>query len=254
MRRFFVDDISAGAASVEIRGEEFIHLKKVLRLGPGSEVSIFNGRGLEFKGVIKKVGRSSALVSVSGKILSTTESPVPITLIQGLVKATKPELVVQKSVELGLAGIVFYTAARSVVVTKGRTEKKLERLKKVAVGAAKQCGRSVLPSLEIAGSLAEAVSKDFPENTLKIILMERGPARGLKEVLSGKSGLMDVAVLVGPEGGFTAEEAREARSRGFMPAALGPRVLRSETAALASAAIIQYELGDMGRTLAKPDS
>ncbi|MBI5598275.1 MAG: 16S rRNA (uracil(1498)-N(3))-methyltransferase [Deltaproteobacteria bacterium] len=259
MRRFFAGDIPsrpagwpAGPAGwkedvqcAEVRGDEFRHLKNVLRLGPGDEVTLFNGRGLEFEGKIESIGRDFARVRIERETVCRRESPINVVLLQGLVKGGKPELIVQKAVELGVNGIIFYTAERAVPkFDKERAEKKAERLMKVAIGALKQCGRAMLPEIGFRAGFNEAVGgwEDF----LKIALYEGEKTRRIKDVLKAGVRKDGIVIIVGPEGGLSDAEVAEARKRGFMPVSLGPRILRAETAAIAAMGILQYELGDMG--------
>lgn len=242
MRRFFVEDITKEARSAAISGEEFSHLKKVLRLAEGAKVELFNGAGLALAGTIESIGKESAKIKIEGRSEGNMESPTRVVLLQGLLKGEKPELVIQKATELGAAGVVFYSTARTVpVIAAYKTEAKLLRWKKVAVEAAKQCGRTVLPLL---GSVTfrEAVEG---RGGLKIMLWEGRGAGSVKEALKRPEAKDGVAILVGPEGGFSDEEVVEAQKNGFIPVGLGPRILRAETAAIGIVSVVQYELGDM---------
>ena len=244
MRRFFLEDINESAKEAEITGEEFVHLKKVLRLGPGDSAAIFNGRGLELFGRIESIGQRSAVVSIEGRSEKAVESALDLVLLQGLLKGDRPEFIVQKATELGLTGICFYTTARTVPRVDGEgVEKKLLRWKKAAIEAAKQCGRGTLPRVTLAPGLKEAVQGSQAE--LKLLLWEKDGAASLGERLEGRSP-HSAALLVGPEGGLSDDEARMAQKAGFLKAGMGPRILRAETAAVAAAAIVQYAFGGLG--------
>jgi len=244
MRRFFLEDINESAKEAEITGEEFVHLKKVLRLGPGDSAAIFNGRGLELFGRIESIGQRSAVVSIEGRSEKAVESALDLVLLQGLLKGDRPEFIVQKATELGLTGICFYTTARTVPRVDGEgVEKKLLRWKKAAIEAAKQCGRATLPRVTLAPGLKEAVQGSKAE--LKLLLWEKDGAASLGERLEGRSP-HSAALLVGPEGGLSDDEARMAQEAGFLKAGMGPRILRAETAAVAAAAIVQYAFGGLG--------
>lgn len=242
MRRFLVEGITTSDSEVEITGDEFRHLKKVLRLGPGSPAAVFDGRGLELAGVLTRVGADSATLAVESAVEGRGESPLELTLVLGLVKGGKPEFVIQKATELGVTGLVFYGAERSVPDLAGaKLARRLERWTRVAASAAKQCSRTRVPEVAFHPDIKSAVS----------VL----PDVGIRVVLSGEGGsLLDIklkdpagaALLVGPEGGFTEEELGFARSRGFMPVRLGPRTLRAETASVAGAALVQHLAGDLG--------
>jgi len=244
MRRFFLEHINESAKKAEITGEEFTHLKKVLRVAPGDAAAVFNGRGLELFGRVESVGQRSAVLSIEGRSERAVESPVNITLLQGLLKGDRPEFIVQKATELGLTRVCFYTTARTVPRVDGEgVEKKLLKWKRAAVEAAKQCGRTTLPSITLAGSLKEAVEET--EAGLRIVLWEKEDGVSLKDLLDVKPLPLSAALLVGPEGGLSEEEAILAEKAGFLKAGMGPRILRAETAALAAAAIVQYALGGL---------
>lgn len=238
LRRFYIEGLPEGAQRAVIAGDEFAHLKKVLRLKAGDEVLLFDGKGLELTAVIETVGRDSAEAAVKGPSERKTESPVEITLMQGILKGDKPEFVVQKATELGVTAIIFFETSRTVpVIKEGRSRQ--ARLEKTAIEAAKQCGRTVLPEILIT-DFRRALEGQY---SLKIMLMEEGAKEGLSEVLKKHAG---VALLVGPEGGLSDEEAALATAQGFIAASLGPRILRAETAAIAAVSAIQYASGDMG--------
>lgn len=243
MRRFFLEEIDETAKIVEVTGEEFIHLKKVLRLGPGDDAAIFNGKGLELFGRIESIGQRSAIISIEGRSEKTVESALDLALLQGLLKGDRPEFIVQKATELGLTGICFYTTARTVPRVDGEgAEKKLLRWKKAAIEAAKQCGRTTLPRITLATGLKEAVQGSEAE--LKLLLWEKEGTASLGDRLEGRSP-RSAALLIGPEGGLSEDEALLAERAGFLKAGMGPRILRAETAAVAAAAIVQYAFGGL---------
>lgn len=244
MRRFFLEDIDEGAKEAEITGEEFTHLRRVLRLGPGDDAAIFNGRGLELTARIESVSSRSARLTIIGKNQTLMESPFKLLLLQALLKGDKPEFIIQKTTELGVSAVCFYATARTVSkVDEENAEKKLLRWKKAAIEAAKQCGRNVLPDIAFAQDLRNAV--ESIQSDLKLLLWEREGARPLRELLSGKRP-ESVAVIVGPEGGFSDADAATAEKAGFVKVSMGPRILRAETAAIATAATMQYAFGDLG--------
>ncbi len=243
MRRFFAGDITEGSTISRIMGDEFIHLKKVLRLTRGTEVALFNGKGLELIGVIESIGRESAEVKITGAIKEVRESGLNLKILQGLLKADKPELVIRKATELGVKEVSFFQTRRTVPVVSGKGAKE-KRLQRAAIEAAKQCGRAVLPEINLFKDLDTALAGHA--GMLKLALWEGERVMGLKEALKGRDEKDGVVVLVGPEGGLSAEEIEKARHEGFLPVSMGPRVLRAETAAIAVLSVIQYELGDAG--------
>ncbi len=257
MKRFYIEVISEDSEYVTITGSEFRHLSAVLRLKEGARVGVFNGLGVELKGRVESIGKTSARMKVTGSGAVRAESPVGIVLLQALVKGDGPEFIVRKATELGVKEVVFYSTGRTVpVLDKGRAAKGVARLKRVSIGAAKQSGRSILPRISVTDFQSAVDSSGWSGGALKLFLYERLDAKreGIKGVLrsfgqgggvgAGAAGAA-VVVLVGPEGGFTEEEATLALTKGFRPVSLGPRTLRSETAAVAALSVIQYELGDM---------
>lgn len=243
MRRFFLEDIDEATERAELSGDEFSHLKRVLRLGPGDEVSVFNGRGLELEARIEAVGGRSARLVVTGRAGTERESPLEIFLLQALLKGDRPEFIVQKATELGVKGVCFYSTERTVSkVSAENAGRKVARWKKAAIEAAKQCGRAVLPEITLEPDLKAAASAC--RAGLRLLLWEKDGARSLRELLSGErpSG---AAIIVGPEGSLSDDDAAAAVRAGFVKVSLGPRTLRAETAAIAAAAAVQFAFGDL---------
>lgn len=246
MRWFFVEDIKADDSIVRIAGAEFTHLKKVLRLTPGSAVSVFNGRGLKLSGRIDSMDGESAVMTVEGSTLNEGESGVDLTLVQGLLKGDKPELIVQKTTELGVKGVCFYSAPRTVPdLNEEKARERVRRWRRVAIEAAKQCGRTIVPSMDYV-DFASALERGG--DGVRVVLWENERSQGIGDILERCKGAGGGAItlLVGPEGGFSADDLDEAVKKGFIPASLGGRVLRAETAAIAGVSIIQHRLGDLG--------
>lgn len=243
MRRFFSEDIIAGAASVRVSGDEFTHLKRVLRLKQGDPVAVFDGKGLEVTGRITAMETGYAIVSVEGTSTDRLESRRSVRLLQGLLKSDKPEFVIQKTTELGVAAITFFTTSRTVPLSNG-TKTKGTRWSKAAIEAAKQCGRTRLPMIAPVTAFKDAVTGCTEE--IRLILWEGiGKTVTIKDALKDAGSDSSIAVAVGPEGGFSAEDIAVAETAGFIAVSVGPRILRAETAAIAALAIIQYESGDL---------
>jgi 16S rRNA (uracil1498-N3)-methyltransferase len=249
MRRFFVERLASNEKIVLITGKELHHLKDVLRLQNGDSVIVFDGKGREFAGSIKTVSKNEARIAIEKQLEALRESPFEIILAQGIAKSEKMEIIIQKATELGVSRIIPFIVSRVVPRTASeQITKKTQRWQSIALEAAKQCGRNVIPKIEEPKTFPE-VLKGWDEYT-KIIPWEGVPTQSmgtrnnLKDILKMRSS--GCIVLIGPEGGFSDEEVAEAKKAGFMPVTLGPRILRTETAAISIAAIIQYELGDMG--------
>lgn len=242
MRRFFVSGISKDSKVATVAGDEFTHLKKVLRLSEGASVELFNGKGLTLAGTISSIDKTSATITIDSACECKRESSLGVALLQGMLKGEKPELVIQKATELGVLEVVFYSTARTVAGPgKDRAEGRLKRWRRVAIEAAKQCGRDTLPALSIT-SFSSAIEG---RTGLKVMLWEGSGGGGFKEALKRPEAKDGVAILVGPEGGFSEDEVVAAQKAGFVPVGFGPRVLRAETAAIAAVSAVQYELGDM---------
>jgi 16S rRNA (uracil1498-N3)-methyltransferase len=247
MRRFFIEDIKEDSKEVRIYGPEFTHLKKVLRLAVGDPLSVFDGRGLELSGRVVSIGRAGALVSIDSRVEGGAESPTKVILLQGLLKGAKPGFVVQKATELGVSSLCFYGGGRAVPGIQGdRVAGRIKKWRRVAIEAAKQCGRSVVPGVEYSADLDGAIQALGPLDgwcKLRGDAGEAAPSISIKEALSRPAKEGGVVLLVGPEGGFSDRELDLADRAGFIPVGLGPRTLRAETAAIAILSIVQYELG-----------
>jgi len=225
--------------------EEHHHLSRVLRKGPGDRVWLMDEQGNSYQAEVMEVGRERTRLVLLDKRIAPA-SPLRLVLAQSLLKSKNMDQVVQKATELGVWAIVPIEAARSVVRLEGRETPKLERWRKIAREAAKQSRRSDIPSLLPPQTLLSFL--EARDESKKIILCESGGAP-LREVLAAGFGPAGerkppaVAVLVGPEGGWTREEEEQAFERGFEAASLGGRILRSETAALAVSAAISIFWG-----------
>ncbi|MDD2401218.1 MAG: 16S rRNA (uracil(1498)-N(3))-methyltransferase [Clostridia bacterium] len=251
MHRFYVskEDISENINNNQlvIKGEEFQHLSRVLRMSSGQSVTIFDGEGLEYKGNIISIGKVEALVSVGEPLFSLKESSLEVWLVQGIPKGEKMELIIQKATELGVKGIIPLKAKRCVVKLEGK--KQLERQKrwqKVAIEAAKQCRRAVIPNILSACTLKEFL-KGLPDKYNLLIPWEEGGA-SLKSLIKEqeKRKVNPIYIMIGPEGGFEQSEVEEVRNYGGIPLTLGQRILRTETASIATLSIVMFGWGDLG--------
>lgn len=246
MRRFFFDKNAVEDGSAIITGNLFRHIAKVLRLKIGTSVVLVDQDGVHYTGLIRDIDRRSLVIALEKQ---GTEPAIAagtgITLFQGLPKGNKMELILQKSTELGVAGVVPFVAARSIPrLPKEREAERLVRWQRISSEAARQSGRSTLPHISAIRDFSEILG--LADQTVKLLLWEREQTNRLKSILTELSLPESVAVLVGPEGGLTDNEAEAAMETGFVPITLGSRILRTETAAIAVLAILQFFWGDMG--------
>lgn len=211
------------------------HAGRVLRMKAGETAVLFDGRGLEASGPIAFEGKD-AFVTVREITQVHTESPVRMRLVQALVSPEKTDWIIEKAVETGISEIVLVPAARSVTKLSGdRVTKRLSKCADIAAGAAEQCGRAVVPTVSFM-TLAEAL--ELPDQARFIL------APGARQ--SPKlTGLTSCTFAVGPEGGFDETEIEAARQKGWQCALIGPRVLRTETAALVFASLVGAASGDL---------
>ena len=216
------------------------HLAHVLRLAEGDVLVVFDGRGLEYPAVVERIGKSGVTLRVSNPSPVDRESPLAVTLAQGISSGERMDYTVQKAVELGVYAIQPLATERSVVrLNAERAAKRVAHWQAIAVAACEQSGRNrvpeVLPVAPVTGWLAHV-----PADALRLTLSP-GAASTLHELDRPSA---SIQLLVGPEGGLSPREREDAHAAGFTPLKLGPRVLRTETAALAAMAAMQAIWGD----------
>jgi 16S rRNA (uracil1498-N3)-methyltransferase len=235
--RFHVDAALRAGGVCLLSEDSAHHAVHVLRLREGDEVTLFNGRGGEFAARIASMQRLNISIDLLQHRAIERESPLRITLVQGVSAGERMDSTVRKAVELGVAEVQPVLAARSVARPKGdRAENRRSHWQKIVISACEQCGRNRVPEVQALVSL-----EDYqPASGTKILL---SPASQLP--LSKLSPAEDRIVLAaGPEAGFTEEEEARLVQAGFVPASLGPRVLRTETAAVAALAALNALRGD----------
>lgn len=233
-KRFFVEQI---ADDMTLSAEESRHVKNVLRLTEGDEVTLFDGSGREYSAVIDHVARDAVHVHVVREAVSDREPGIRVTLLVGALKGDKTELVVQKATELGVMRIGVFSSRYCAAYM---NENKLERLRRVAREAAKQCLRATVPEVVYYETLEEAL-RAGEGCRHKLFACEFLPAGG-----EGLGVLQEsVCAVVGSEGGFSEEEYKAARQLGYTGISLGRRILRAETAAIALTSVIMYAAGEL---------
>ena len=246
MTRFHVRPEAIQAERVVFDEQETRHLARVLRLVPGDVAHVVDGQGMELTIRLEAIEARSATGTILARSSSRAESPLALTLAQGVPKGNKMEWIVRTVTELGVVRIVPLLTERTVVrLEPGRWRDRVRRWQRIAKEAAKQCGRAVIPTVEPPRPIQEFAEADWAVD-LALCLWE-GERRGLSEVLEKTPGPVSSALLVvGPEGGLARREVETLESRGFRIAGLGPRILRTESAGPVAVSLLQARLGDLG--------
>ncbi len=240
--RLYVDAALAPGARATLSGPAAAHATRVLRLSAGDAVTAFNGDGSDYPARIAALRRGEVELAIDGRAAACPESPLAIRLVQAVARGEKMDWVIQKATELGVAAIQPVLSARSVVrLDADAAARRQSHWQGVAIAACEQCGRARLP--EIAAPLPLAG------------WLQRAPAQGLRRLQLAPGATTQLAalassdapceLLVGPEGGLDEAEVDAAGRAGYQPHALGPRILRSETAAIAAITVLQAAAGDL---------
>lgn len=244
MNRFFVDDSGAFSdRSVVITGEDVNHVKNVLRLKENDELIVSDGRGRDYHCRISGITNEEVVADICDICDNFSELSTEITLFQGFPKGDKMELIIQKTVELGVTRIVPVMTKRTVVkLDDKKAKKKTERYNMIAESAAKQSGRGMIPEVTMPVSFAEAVSM---AEKLDMNIIPYEEAEGVeysRNIIKSIKGKKSLGIFIGPEGGFAREEVEKALDAGASAITLGHRILRTETAGMAVISIIMFEL------------
>ncbi len=247
LTRIYVDAPLAAGTTVRLPPAPAQHLSRVLRLHAGAALCAFNGQGGEFDAVIESIQRDAVQLRIGAHQHVATESPLQVTLLQGIARGEKMDLILQKATELGVTAMVPVCAARSTVKLDEHTAaRKLLHWQGVVTGACEQSGRDRIPAIASPAALATAVAASVAQ--LKLLLVPEPAAGTLKTLLAAAAAdgaPPSICLLVGPEGGLDPQEVLLARQAGFQSCQLGPRVLRTETAALTALAALQSLAGDL---------
>jgi len=246
--RVFLNRPVSGAQAITTDQATAHYLSRVLRLRPGAELIVFDGTGGEYAATLTSNTRDEARLEIGAHSDRERESPLNLTLAQGIARGERMDLVVQKATELGVTCIVPLLSDHSVVrLDRDRAERRHAHWRKVGISACEQCGRNRLPQVHQPCSIDDWF-ECLPDSGMRLVL-QPGAASTLSELASESAcdpGSLDITVLIGPEGGLSQREHERAMAKNFHPIALGPRVLRTETAALAALAVIQSRWGDTG--------
>ncbi|MCQ2551433.1 MAG: 16S rRNA (uracil(1498)-N(3))-methyltransferase [Clostridia bacterium] len=240
MSRFFTDPSNVKDKYIYLDNEGDIHhLKKVLRLRPGDEVDVSDGQKWEYHGKIEEIDQV-AVIKILDKQAFAREPELKVTLFQGIPKASKMETIIQKNVEEGIYSIVPVFMDRTVVVDKGNFSKKLDRWQKIADEAVKQCKRGIIPKVEKDVKLDEAI-KMLSDFDLVLFPYENEEDVTIKDCLKDMEKPRTVAIVIGPEGGFSQGEVDKLLAIGAKSVSLGKTILRTETAGLVALAMTMYQ-------------
>lgn len=224
--------------TISLDEQAFQHLIRVLRMSDGDQIHLFNGDGREFAGSLCEVGKKQANVQIGDCLKTDAPLALPIHLGQVISKGDKMDFTIQKATELGVSRITPLVSERCDVRLKGeRMDKKLEHWRKVAISACEQCGRNDIPVIDEPQAMTDWAPGVTSE--ARFILHPHN-----QQALASNQRPTSVCLLVGPEGGFSAIEVEQAERCGFTGLLLGPRILRTETAALAAISVLQYLWGD----------
>jgi 16S rRNA (uracil1498-N3)-methyltransferase len=253
LTRVYVDAPVAAGKRVVVEGSAANHIARVLRLRSGDSLTVFDGSGGEFGARIEEFRKETVVVAVEEHRPLDRESPLPLTLVQGISRGERMDWIIQKATELGASRIVPVFTKRSVVrLDEKQAERKLQHWRAIAVAACEQCGRNRIPDLAapvdffdmLAGDPSgrpDSAGRTDSAGSTRLLLSPTGDLRidDLQDVGKG------ITVLIGPEGGLEDVEQEAAVAAGFKAVRLGPRVLRTETAAIAALTIIQRYFGDL---------
>lgn len=243
MHRFFVPRQRFRGDQVLLSGTDARQIRKVLRLKPGDLIEVMDGEGASFLALLERVGSAE----VQGRLLrgmeGGKESPLSITLAQALPRLPKMDLIIQKSTELGVSRIIPLFTERSLPQGEAAGPR-IDRWRRIAKEAAEQCGRRIVPQIDPPQELLLFLGREIRGE--KILFWEGETQRRLGQVLRANPDAMNYMLLVGPEGGFTAQEVERAQGEGYTSVSLGGRILRAESVALVAIALLQYQRGDLG--------
>ena len=238
--RLFQDYPLAEAKTIELDVQATVHIARVLRLREGDEVVVFNGNGGEYHGRISQLQKRSAQVLLQTFVDNSVESPLDLILAQGISRGERMDYTVQKAVELGVKQIQPLVSERTVVsLNAERKQRRRDHWRSIVQSACEQCGRNYVPPVQDVENLTAWLTTLGNGN--KFVLNHRA-ARGVKDLSIDIS--QPLYMLIGPEGGLSMAEVEQAERVGFVSVCLGPRVLRTETAALAFLSLLQARWGD----------
>jgi len=240
MPRFPIAENQVNNAEALISGTDYKHIVKVLRLKTGDEITLFDTNSTEYYGKIKEIGKRDIIVAIERSRQVNTESPIDVTLLQGLPKGDKMDYIIEKATELGVTRVVPVITERSQV----RERDRMKRWERIASEASKQCGRTKPTIIENTLDFDGAI-KLYSKSELPIILHVNCEVSAKSYIKNSLQAPQNIVLFVGPEGGFTDNEVLLGNKMGFISLGLGPRVLRTETASISVLSVLQFHYGDL---------
>lgn len=238
MTRIYHSEKLAEQQVIQLESQAAQHVARVLRKQVNDSLILFDGSGYEYQAVIKSIQRQIVQVHIVSSCAVDRESPVKIHLLQGLCRGEKMDLIIQKAVELGVASITpVLTEFSNVKLSPDRLAKKLVHWQKVIISACEQCGRNIIPVINLPIALTEYLSSFAKLNNELFLVCSTDANKLLNELKLGSYNTVNV--LIGPEGGFSPAENTQFEALGWQQVSLGPRILRTETAAIAVLAMLQ---------------
>ena len=246
MPKFFVEPGKVSENKIIIDTDDVNHIRRVLRLKEDDVIEVSDTTGMDYMAVIEEMTEKSVICKITESRKSDTESNLRVTLFQGIPKGSKMDYIIEKTTELGIFRIVPVMMSRCVVKLENAKaeQKKQERWQKIAVAAAKQSGRGIIPQIEMPVTLPEALEM-MKQSDLALVPYECEASNRLKPELQANTDAVNISILIGPEGGIDPAEVSKIHEADIKTVTLGKRILRTETAGEAVLAMIMYELGDI---------
>lgn len=241
LTRVYVEEALTAGTRGLVSGSAANHIARVLRLGVGDALTLFDGQGGEYAARIEALKKDAVVVDVGAHAAIERESPLEVTLAQGVSRGERMDWVMQKATELGVRRIVPLLTERSMVrLDAHQAQKKWQHWRGIIIAACEQCGRNRLPELTTPAEYHEFLGNEAPKDETRLLL---SPLASLR--IGALKPAKKITLLIGPEGGLAPDEAAAAFAKSFVGVLLGPRILRTETAAIAALAALQQSYGDI---------
>lgn len=243
MQRYFIDKPFSEHGKAILQGEDYKHIVQVMRMSAGDQIIVV-ANGEAFIATIEEISTDAIHVQKEEQALPSNELPIHVTIANGLAKGDKHDLIVQKSTELGVSEVILFKAERSIVKwDEKKGKKRIERLQKIAQQAAEQCHRTVIPKIENPLTVKQLIQKSIDYDHCLYADEEAAKQDSRPRLVDRVKDIQKndkVLIIFGPEGGLSRNEAADLQAAGFLPVALGPRILRTETAPLYFLSAVSY--------------